>query len=98
MALSPSFSLLGLQTTPSFGLFDIFIPLGTLPGIYAVNNDFRLLGGLSDTDQLDLANVGFTVVATPEPGSLVTLVAGLGAIAALRRIRPLASTAPNGCQ
>lgn len=87
LVLTPAFSLSGGQTTNSFLLFEVLIPLGTTPGSHTVNNDFRLLGGLVAGDQFDLANVSFTVEVVPEPATCLTLLAGLVGLAALRGCR-----------
>jgi hypothetical protein len=70
-----------------------YIPIGTAPGTYSLNNDFALLGGLADTDHDPLGNAAFTVVVpessqVPEPSTWVLLVADLRVLAK-RRCRGL---------
>ena len=83
--LSPNFSLFPFQTSPSFALFDIFIPPGTTPGTYSLNHDFTLLGGPVSGDQDPLGSTAFSVVveeapAVPEPGTFLVVLPALALI------------------
>jgi hypothetical protein len=65
--------------------FTVFIPDGTLPGLYT--GSYQILGGdPSDfTDEVGIAN--FDVNVTPEPSSLVLMLTGIAGLAGTLRRR-----------
>jgi hypothetical protein len=85
-------SLLANQTTASFDMFTVMIPIGANPGPFV--GTFTILGGPNDGDQTIL-NTGTEVTVnvitdTPEPASAMLSLVGLAAIgiAGLRTRRP----------
>ena len=74
-----------LSAGQSFGPTDLFavtVPLGTGAGSYA--GTFNITGGPSVSDQNVLGSTAFTVVVTPEPGTVALVSIGF-ALAVLRR-------------
>ena len=71
-------------------MFDITVPLGTTPGVYA--GEVQILGG-SDESASDILGdevfsvdvTGDTTSVVPEPSSLVLLLTGMTGLAAFRR-------------
>jgi hypothetical protein len=78
---------LSLNASQSFGPADLFtvnVPLGTGGGSYA--GTFDITGGPGVSDLNVLGSAAFTVVVTPEPGTVALMSIGF-ALAVLRRRR-----------
>jgi hypothetical protein len=71
------------ETSTSFELFDVVIPAGTANGTYP--GALTVLGGVDGNAMDNLGAVAFEVVATPEPGFLPVLAAGLAYLIYRRR-------------
>jgi hypothetical protein len=72
-------------STP-FELFDVVIPAGTPSGSYA--GTFTILGGANGNAGDNLGTEGFSVIVTPEPSTLFTLLGLTAALLLLRGARP----------
>jgi hypothetical protein len=65
--------------------FTVFIPDGTLPGLYT--GSYVIEGGPTDSDLGEVGTVDFDVQVTPEPSSLVLLLTGIAGLAGTVRRR-----------
>lgn len=80
--LTQQFSLLAGGLTGSFGLFDIFIPLGTLDGTYSLGHDLSLFGGSTSGDFDLLASAPFMVEVSSVPEPATWMLAGAALLTA----------------
>jgi hypothetical protein len=85
-ANAPFFLTPGQSAT--FDIFSVAIPVGTPLGTYG--GFFEILGGADGGANDVLATANFSVVATPEPSSLMLLGSGLaGLVGVVRRKRSM---------
>ena len=87
--LNSPFSMIAFESSGTFDLLEIVIPLGQAPGTY--DGVFTVLGGTTDSavDPIGSAAFHLTVNAatadTPEPGSLLLMSAGVAGLMWRRR-------------